>query len=680
MADLTLPTNFRPTLPPRTKSQALKEGLLNAPFYAATWPLIVTDIVESGLDALRGTSSPNRTIQAASALKQLFGGDPIPQEYERGVEDWDTAKYDVAGSLPAFSVNPLRAIRDIPKALKHGAQSFALAQSPAHVVKPKSSNWRIGSVEDALRGLKKYPNGWREQSMADRVAQTNQHGVLGAPYKHRTGMTGEVGAVHITPEQGLINQWIEGPLTKYVKTRMASPEDEVRKLAEQGILHYEPTGGFVWGLYGRRAKAGFPEAGMAKSELAGMWEDAADNAIIPGTFRYMDKSPIDFNAPDAAAKQAEALRKIGGDFAAQNPDAVAYEANIQNGVFSRDAGFSHLIDELSNALNPNSGLPHHLQLSPEAMQNLSMEKAVRRVADINAWREAQKVEANRKLAEQASLVREYAENNPKGLRWVELRKGEVPTEGDIDALYTADEAAKKALADQLKYEGDVMQNCVSGYCDDVLSGRKRIFSLRDAKGEPHVTVEVGPAKVTADINTFKNVRDMTQEEFEAAAARINSPVRTNKALAESSGWLYRDDAPYWVTEKEFAPNIKQIKYKQNSTTPVPAYLPFVQDFVRNSPHGQPWSEVRDLESTGLRRARDIWNDLELAKIKEAGHTVGDFVTPDEKERVGRAVWGDAWGNYASGGRVRTPAPQPGSPPPTLGIRGHSEEIEARWPF
>jgi hypothetical protein len=49
-----------------------------------------------------------------------------------------------------------------------------------------------------------------------------------------------------------------------------------------------------------------------------------------------------------------------------------------------------------------------------------------------------------------------------------------------------------ALADALKYEGDMMQHCVGGYCPDVAEGRSQIFSLRDEKGRPQVTVEVEP--------------------------------------------------------------------------------------------------------------------------------------------------------------------------------------------
>jgi hypothetical protein len=44
----------------------------------------------------------------------------------------------------------------------------------------------------------------------------------------------------------------------------------------------------------------------------------------------------------------------------------------------------------------------------------------------------------------------------------------------------------------LDREGDIMQHCVGGgsYDKDLTDGRVRIFSLRDAKNQPHVTVEV----------------------------------------------------------------------------------------------------------------------------------------------------------------------------------------------
>lgn len=42
----------------------------------------------------------------------------------------------------------------------------------------------------------------------------------------------------------------------------------------------------------------------------------------------------------------------------------------------------------------------------------------------------------------------------------------------------------------LAVEGNLMNHCVGDYCDQVISGRSEIFSLRDEKNKPHVTLEI----------------------------------------------------------------------------------------------------------------------------------------------------------------------------------------------
>jgi hypothetical protein len=43
--------------------------------------------------------------------------------------------------------------------------------------------------------------------------------------------------------------------------------------------------------------------------------------------------------------------------------------------------------------------------------------------------------------------------------------------------------------EQLEAEGEIMQHCVGSYCPAVAAGQTIIYSLRDPKGKPHVTVE-----------------------------------------------------------------------------------------------------------------------------------------------------------------------------------------------
>jgi hypothetical protein len=50
---------------------------------------------------------------------------------------------------------------------------------------------------------------------------------------------------------------------------------------------------------------------------------------------------------------------------------------------------------------------------------------------------------------------------------------------------------RNELQQALNAEGDYMGHCVGEYCDGVMSGDTRIFSLRDPKGKSMVTVEAG---------------------------------------------------------------------------------------------------------------------------------------------------------------------------------------------
>jgi len=447
--------------------------------------------------------------------------------------------------------------------------SSVAPQGALSVVKPKGGNWLTGSVEDALSGLKGQPF-----TELDLIAA-------------QQGQLGPIASARVLRDSAL-NSWIEGPLTKYVKNRMASQEDEVRKLAEQGVLHFTPEWipepGIARGIAAQLTGGNFGKE-LGKSELAKSWEALTDQHLdqnLASDFLYDQKTPY--------KPGNEWLTKVD-----QRTPVYGLPSEVPTNL-----GFDHLIDELSNALNPESGLPRNLQLTPEAVKNMSMEKAVRRVADINAHRAAQKAEANRKLAEQASIVREYAENNPKGLRWVELKAPEGTNPAYLGAGDYEDPAAN-ALRDQLKYEGDTMGHCVGGYCDDVLSGRSRIFSLRDAKGEPHVTVEVDPNTIMGaeQVNHLVNV---LSEDILDKAAAANMDIEKYVKLHHP----------------EFAapPRIVQIKGKQNRA-PNPEYLPFVQDFVRNSPLGAPWSDVGDASNAGLRKFTEAFNSQELKKLQEA---------------------------------------------------------------
>jgi hypothetical protein len=147
----------------------------------------------------------------------------------------------------------------------------------------------------------------------------------------------------------------------------------------------------------------------------------------------------------------------------------------------------------------------------------------------------------------------------------------------------------------------------------VQSGASSIYSLRDAKGQPHVTIETVPTKAKNDpIDWFYNADELPTETF----ARIDSEARQR---TKASG---RDMLKQTITESpEFQaflqkpPSIQQIKGKNNQA-PSPEHLPFIQDFIRS---GQ-WSGIGDLKNAGMHKVGDKYLTMDELKATLARRT------------------------------------------------------------
>lgn len=363
-----------------------------------------------------------------------------------------------------------------------------------------------------------------------------------------------------------------------------------------------------------RKIVGMPTEGMGLSPVARSWENTSDRAIKQASYadqmklsenrvraEAASKSPEEY---EAALKQLnrESLESLGGQYAVDNPQSLAYSMTHMP---PRDLGFDHLMDELHNALL-NEALPEYLRLTPKTLDKMSVAQAAEHVDKINAWRASQKAEVDRARAANAATVvhKEYPE---QGLKWVELKEPDVgdvipegwsepvtkgnalqtkSVNGDVVLGESLPELIKNiykrhpdtpgnpraALEDALKYEGEILQHCVGGYCPDVVEGRSRIFSLRDADGRPHATIEVQPSD---DYDLQKAINWKTYLELQE-----KDPDAAVKYAAEIKASL---------------PNkIKQIKGAQNRK-PEAEFIPYIQDFVKSDD----WHSVGDLGHTDL---------------------------------------------------------------------------------
>lgn len=471
------------------------------------------------------------------------------------------------------------------------------------VIKAPGGNWLTGSVEKAIEPLKMRG---LTQAQADEMAARPTPIMMA-----REGV--------LSKSDEALNQWIDRNLTNYVKKQMATPDDPVRKLAEQGI---DPQGRFQYAadknlptLEIIREELGFPPKGMGQSPQAQNWEKIADEttlfetagdiiAIAQNNKLYGDT----FQKYKKILEENPWLLKV-------DPNTPVYSPKAGNWSYG-DTGFDHIVDVLRQDLREG-------RIRPEQLNKVSMEQAVRRTYEYDQEMAKKMREAQIKATEGMPIYKEY----PEGYKWVELAlpKLDVLPEGSsfqklpsgmtqvVDSsgspltVPASDEAhalrllgkerGQKTLENALKYEGETMGHCVGGYCPDVLEGRSRIFSLRDAKGEPHVTVEVAPKRMVGmKPHEFYNSKDVPQ----SLLNKIDEAEKAGDLNDIGSFELLVENSPEYKTYLQSRPEIQeivQIKGKQNRA-PKEEYLPFVQDFVKSGR----WSDVGDLDNTGLYRA------------------------------------------------------------------------------
>jgi hypothetical protein len=579
-----------------------------------------------------------------------------------------------------------------------------MSMSTMNIVKPEGGNWFGGRVEKELGRLKSLGvNG------TDPVATL-------AELEKKYGKQGmeEVLASGLHPmlkENAALNKWIDSNLGNYVKKQMATPNDPVRKLAEQGITHKASLPNEYHDSLApteQRVSAGFPAEGVGQSPLARSWENASDEAVAAYNAGEIQNAPQKAERINAAkqkvTQELEALNQkfenhirnfglkenevqglmktmtplekgemIGDDsFSKANMDYLFQRNAIteseakmmednpwiakvdpNSSVYSPhigDLGFDHIVDVLNEDLANG-------RIRPEQLNKISMEQAVRRTHEFDQEMAKRMAAAQTKVTEGMPVHKEY----PEGYKWIELSQPKELPEGwsqEPSGAYVGPKGERttvnpnyETLRQSLKYEGDTMGHCVGGYCPDVAGGRSRIFSLRDAKGEPHVTVETQSVQKHPIGYTMNGGEDfpkdfryengsITPEQQQQIYQRAKQLFKPESTKDISN---HRMDVFQQAADEVLGPQperIVQIKGKQNRA-PKEEYLPYVQDFVK----GGKFSDVGDLQNAGLYSAKDVHNfmpenfrmsknarTLAIGRAKAAGD-MPDYMTKPEYEAM-----------------------------------------------
>ena len=146
------------------------------------------------------------------------------------------------------------------------------------VIKMPGGNFLTGRVEKDVSPLKR--------PTAPRYTHINDQGMAVGEGYGRPMTADELERLNADPafaRNEALNKWVDSNLSNYIKKQMATPDDPVRALAEQGITHkrnlLDEYPRDAEGMKSERKAAGFPEEGMAQSPMAKAWERASDESL-----------------------------------------------------------------------------------------------------------------------------------------------------------------------------------------------------------------------------------------------------------------------------------------------------------------------------------------------------------------------------------------------------------------
>lgn len=599
----------------------------------------------SGLDVLKGSKSEPRGMAGQRGVVKMPGGNFLTGRVEKDVSGLKTRT--VAGETPA---------QRIPK--------------HEELLKDPSLNQdQIDRVKYQLEETKKEAalDKWVDSNLSGYIK--NQMGTPDDPvrlmFDKRTQEIDDKYAKEIKKSERIAQKASEEPDPRKQAYLMRDAErikteaNMERSLAVDHITHNqafitdpppltEPT------MTEIREKAGFPAEGMGQSPMAKAWEFRADASIAPHRAGDIQEMPEKYAKMEEAERKMQSARRAldekfinhvknsGSGLSDQEQAMVvsktpyiskartvgdkdyleadaAYRATQEpmmesymqlarenpwiskldpetpiHSSYTSELGFDHIMDVLREDLTTG-------RIRPEQLNKVSITDAVRRTSQYDQEMAKKMAEARTASRQGLPLYKEY----PEGYKWIELNKpGAFAQESEAMGHSVRGYEPPKGHPDWTEGSGDSGSSSYGhGGWEAIKSGKAKVYSLVDPKGAPHATVEVKHPQEISDDLRYKHkdkINDRISDYF------MDNPDATYEEAMESVLAGMKNDFP---------PSITQIKGKQNRA-PNEDYLPYVQDFVKSGK----WSDIGDLQNTGMRATKSVFNDAELQMLREAGET------------------------------------------------------------
>jgi hypothetical protein len=398
-----------------------------------------------------------------------------------------------------------------------------------------------------------------------------------------------------------LNSWIDTKVRKYIRNQAGSEADPILKAIESGVEHnFSPirSGDSRYAISMKRKVVGKDPEGIAKTPEGKEWEYTVDSIFNPvksSDIKDILQRNKDLPPSDASDKFLASVLRTEHDLPVYNkqdlenlklinqiPDETVYGLNPE---ITNRLGLDHMSDVLMSDLEAG-------RLKPEQLNQMSIEKAIRRVAEFDA--EQAKIAAKAEADTIKSLPVHNTYN--EGYRWIEI---EHPTDPEL---------TKKALTS----ESDQMGHCVgrlAKYREGIENGTKRIYSLRDANNKPHITIEEDiyrnpDAFVKANAETIANDPDLSKiqwtddVDYRYSEGTLSDEELDNKFVGELIRTMKKKGLPINEDPSTTYSIINQIKGKEN-TRPNEKYQSYLSDFLKNSPIKHEVAEVKEIGNTNL---------------------------------------------------------------------------------
>jgi hypothetical protein len=549
---------------------------------------------------IKESYSPQRTQQMqgvskffdmpalARTVERLSYGEPITNIGKANVplipEDTAAAAMLVGPPLGSYAKRVgTNLIQTAPYVARDMMQSMA---SPlrSYVVKQRGGNWLAGGIEEAIDTLRRAPvlsgeiinnaagrdlfSEYRKVYDQDATIGLHQWTRKNYPDIYEKALYGD----SFGPERA-INNWLDKTLYKYIKNDMGTPEDQMRALAERGQMHIDTDQvNYILDAYGKYPKPG--QEFLAKSDLAKVWEGAVDNNIsTERAGKFLDLS--DNTNPYAHARLQE------NPWLSKVPPETQVNQLSEPENLTYDLGFDHMVDEMRNAMNPDSGLPARLMIDPAKLEKMTVPQISEHVGQINAWRAAQAKEAE-KLGMMGNLTASPRLQDPT----TQLSFVDKPGMTWVDIPATTDKTANKLCTTIGKQAGWCTQG--RDLAESYGSGNNRLTTLLDAAGRPHVQAMI--TQQSDELRRADFLKQFSEEQYDNV---LKADPQQVKIMFEE--WSSKNPLSFSIKELKPVGNTFSSARSQEYMKRDPQYEQKVTDSVVKFLNSGEWGKVNDLK-------------------------------------------------------------------------------------